>query len=132
MKHLRVIFTGAMIWVFIFLTFALLGFVPGIKDSLNLQAIVVGILIVPYAIFGAHIFYKNGNKKNGMRIGSMMALTALILDALITVPFIEIPKGGSYQSFYSFPLLWLLVSINITTVYFFWKVKIKRRGTSIA
>lgn len=53
------------------------------------------------------------------------ALTALILDALITVPFIEIPNGRSYQSFYTYPLLWLLVVINIATVYTFWRLKIK-------
>lgn len=126
MKHFRAIFIGAMVWVLIFISFALLGFVPSIKDSLYLQTLTVGILIVPFAIFGAFIFYKNGNKENGMIIGFIMALTALLLDALITVPFIEIPKGGSYQSFYSFPLLWVLVIINITTVYFFWKLKIKR------
>lgn len=126
MKHFRAISVGTMVWAFIFITFAVLGFVPTIKASLNLQVLVVGILIVPYAIFGASIFYKNGNKENGMTVGVIMSLTALILDGLITVPLVEIPKGGSYQSFYSFPLLWLLVTINIATVYFYWKLKIKR------
>jgi hypothetical protein len=129
MKHVRAIFIGAMVWVFIFTSFAILGFVPSIKDSITLQAIIICILIVPFALFGASIFYKNGNKENGMTIGIIMTLTALILDAMITVPFIEIPKGGSYQSFYSFPPLWLLVIINIVTVYFFWKLKINRSLT---
>lgn len=126
MKHFRAISIGAMVWGLTFISFAILGFVPSIKDSLYLQALVVSILIVPFAILGASIFYRNGNKENGMTIGIIMALTALILDALITVPVIEIPKGGSYQSFYSFPLLWFLVLTNITTVYFFWKIKIRR------
>jgi hypothetical protein len=126
MKYFRAISIGTMVWALIFLTFAILGFAPTIKDSLNLQVLVVGILIVPYAIFGASVFYKKGNKENGVTVGVIMALTALILDGLITVPLIEIPKGGSYQSFYSFPLLWLLVTINIATVYFYWKLKVKR------
>lgn len=126
MKHFRAISVGTMVWSFIFITFVLLGFIPTIKDSLNLQVLVVGILIMPYALFGASIFYKNGNKENGMKVGVIMAITALILDALITVPLVEIPKGGSYQSFYSFPLLWVLVTINIATVYFYWKLKIER------
>ena len=126
MKHLRAILIGAMVWALIFFSFALLGFVPTLKDSLNLQALVVGILIVPYAIFGASIFYKNGNTENGIVIGVIMAVTALMLDTLITVPFIEIPNGGTYQSFFSFPLLWLLVFINIASVYFYWRLKIKR------
>ncbi len=123
MKHLRAVVIGAMVWAFIFVTFALLGLVPTLKDSLNLQALVAGVLIVPYGIFGASVFYKNGNKENGVTIGIIMALTALILDALITVPFIEIPNGRTYQSFFSYPLLWLLVFINIATVSFFLEIK---------
>ncbi|MBE8719162.1 hypothetical protein C4F40_00265 [Sphingobacterium sp. Ka21] len=126
MKYFRAISIGAMVWGLLFISFAILGIVPLIKDSLYLQASAVGILIVPFTIFGASIFYKNGNKERGITVGVIMALTALSLDALITVPFIEIPKGGSYQSFYSFPLLWLLALINITTVYLYWKLKIKR------
>ncbi|PRD54652.1 DUF5367 family protein [Sphingobacterium gobiense] len=125
MKHFRAISIGAMVWVFIFLTFAVLEYVPTIKDSLNLQVLAVGILIVPYAIFGASIFYKNGNEEHGMKVGIIMALTALILDAVVTVPFVEIPRGGSYQSFFSFPLLWVLAFINIATVYFYWRLKNK-------
>lgn len=130
MKYFRTILIGAMVWAFIFSSFAILALVPVIKDSLHLQALVVGILIVPFALFGASVFYKNGNKENGLTVGMIMVLTALILDALITVPFIEIPKGGSYMSFYSFPLLWVLVLINIMTVYFYWKLKIKKIVTS--
>ncbi|MBK8393004.1 MAG: hypothetical protein IPL23_28675 [Saprospiraceae bacterium] len=29
-----------------------------------------------------------------------MGITALLLDAVITVPFVEMPRGGSYQSFF--------------------------------
>jgi len=125
MKYFRTIFTGSLVWLMVFTAFAILGFVPIIKESLDLQASIIGILIVPFAIVGASIYYKNGNKENGLTTGIIMALTALILDAIITVPLIEIPKGGSYQSFYSYPLLWVLVMINIATVYFFWKLKIK-------
>ncbi len=125
MKYFRAISTGAFVWLLIFTAFAILGFIPLLKDSLNLQALVVGILIVPFAILGTTIYYKNGSRASGMTVGIIMALTALLLDALITVPFVEIPKGGSYLNFFSFPLLWMLVFINIATVYFFWKYFIK-------
>ncbi len=127
MKHSRAVLIGAMVWVFTFISFALLGFVPLIKDSLHLQASIVGILLVPFALFGASVFYTNGNKEKGITTGIIMALTALLLDAGITVPLLEIPKGGSYQSFYSYPPLWILVIINIATVFFFWRLKIKPR-----
>ncbi|MCU0437876.1 MAG: DUF5367 domain-containing protein [Raineya sp.] len=126
MKNFRAILTGALIWLFIFITFAILGYIPTIKDSLNQQTLIVAIFIVPFALFGASIFYKNGNKVHGLISGTIMSVTAIILDALITVPFVEIPKGGSYASFFTFPLFWLLVTINTVTVYLYWFFKIKR------
>jgi hypothetical protein len=125
MQNIRAILTGALVWIFILIAFICLGYVPILKDSLNLQALIVGILIIPFALFGASIYYKNGNKDNGAVLGVKMVVTALLLDALITVPFVEIPNGGSYHSFYTYPLLWLLVAINIATVYFYWKIKMK-------
>lgn len=125
MNKIRAISIGALVWVFIFISFTGLGYMPYVKDSLNLQALIVGVLIIPFALFGASIYYKNGNKDNGLVLGITMVVTALTLDALITVPFVEIPNGGSYQSFYTFPLLWLLVAVNISTVYLYWKLKVK-------
>lgn len=129
MSKIRAILSGALVWLFILITFGILGYIPVIKDSLNQQALIVSILIIPFAIFGASVYYKNGNKENGVIIGLIMVATALMLDALITVPLIEIPNGGSYRSFYSYPLLWLLVLVNMTTVYFYWSLKIKRSRT---
>jgi len=126
MKKLRAISTGALVWLFIFIMFAILGYVPILKDSLDRQAIVVGVFIVPFAIYGASVYYRNGSRENGLIIGLVMATTALVLDAIVTVPLIEIPKGGSYQGFYTYPLLWLLVAVNIATVYFYWRLKIQR------
>lgn len=129
MNMIRAILSGALVWLCIFFTFGVLGYVPAIKDSLTQQVLIIAILIIPFATFGASLYYKNGNKENGMIIGFIIALTALLLDAIITVPLIEIPKGGSYQDFYTFPLLWLLVLINMATVYFYWRLKVKQSGT---
>jgi len=126
MKKIRAISTGALVWLFIVITFVILGYVPMLKDSLDRQAIVVSIFIVPFAVYGASVYYRNGSKENGLIIGIVMAATALLLDAIVTVPLIEIPKGGSYQGFYTYPLLWLLVAVNIATVYFYWRLKIQR------
>lgn len=126
MYKIRAILFGALVWLLIFITFGLLDSIPIIKDSLNQQALIVGILIIPFAIVGASLFYRNSNKENGVIVGLIMVATALLLDSLITVPFIEIPNGGSYKSFYSYPFLWLLVLINMATVYFYWSLKIKK------
>lgn len=125
MNNFRAILSGALVWLLIFITFGILAYIPEIKDSMNQQALIVGILIIPYAVVGARFYYKNNKKDSGVILGIIMVSTALILDALITVPFFTIPNGGSYVSFYSYTLLWLLVFINLITVYFYWYLKIK-------
>jgi Family of unknown function (DUF5367) len=125
MNKKRVILTGVLVWLFIFIAFALLSNAPIIKDSLNLQASIVGILIIPFATFGAFIYYKNGNKDHGFKVGFTVVVVAFLLDVLITVPLLEIPNGRSYQSFFSYPLLYLLGLINMLTIYFYWKLKVK-------
>ncbi|MES2652725.1 MAG: DUF5367 family protein [Bacteroidota bacterium] len=124
MNFIRAILTGALTWLFVVIAFGVLAYIPVIKDSLNQQALIIAALIIPFATLGAAIYYKNDNKGNGVIIGLIMVATALILDGLITVPFIEIPKGGSYERFYTYPFLWLLVLVNLATVYFYWRLKV--------
>lgn len=121
MNIFRAIIAGAIVWAFVISTFVLLGFLPSVKDSLNLQGTIVGVLIVPFASLGAFLYYRNGNRDKGLPVSILMVATALLLDALVTVPFVEIPNGGSYQSFYSSPVLWILVAINVATVFLYWK-----------
>jgi hypothetical protein len=129
MKIIRAILTGALVWVFIFTAFAGVGHISIIKDSLNMQALIVGILIIPFATCGAYIYYKNGNKDHGFMVGFTMVITAFLLDALITVPLLEIPNGRSYQSFFSYYGLWMLAAVNVATVFIYWTLKIKRSTT---
>ncbi len=122
----RAVLAGTLVWLLIFSSFGLLGYVPGLKDSLNQQALIVSVLIIPFAILGARVYYKHGNTENGIWVGFVMVVTALVLDALITVPFIEIPSGGSYLRFYGYPLLWLLVALNMATVYVYWRIRLRK------
>lgn len=120
----RAILTGAFVWVLVLTSFIVVSMLPGIKDSLNKQGIIVGLLLIPYALTGAYLYYKNGNKANGWKVGAVMTATALLGDALVTVPFVEMPNGGSYASFFTSPVLWLLVAVNISTVFFYWRKKV--------
>ncbi len=126
MKIIRIILVATLVWLMVLSTFTLLGFIPGVKDSDTQQAIIVGLFIIPFAYFGAHLFYKKGEKTNGFIIGLVMAIIALILDAFITVPFVIIPGNGSYYTFYTNPLLWVLVIENISVIYFYWNTKVKK------
>lgn len=127
MKLLSAMRSGALVWLLTFSTFGLLSLVPGLKDSLDAQAIVVCFMMVPFAMVGASVYYRKGGCGNGIAIGSIMAATALVLDGVITVPFVEMPRGGSYQQFFSYQMLWLLVIVNISTVFFYWWLKVYRR-----
>ncbi len=123
---IKAILVGAFVWLFVFSAFTALSYIPGIRDSEVQQGLIVAVFLIPFAYLGASIFYKNGVEANGLVVGLIMVTTALILDAFITVPFTIIPLGGSYLSFYSSPILWILVSLNIGTIYFYWNTKIKR------
>lgn len=126
MNIVRASIIGSIVWVAIFSLFTLLSFIPITKDSQTLQATIIGICIVPLAYFGAKAYYKKGYGGNGFVIGFIMVSVALILDALITVPLVEIPyNGGDYLTFFSSPILWILVAINIAVIYSYWKTKIQ-------
>ena len=106
MKLLRAILSGVLVWILIFSVFTAISFIPGIKDSPIQQGLVIGLLLIPFASFGAAIYYKSGDKTNGLVIGTLMIIVALILDAVVTVPLVEIPyNGSSYSQFFTNPLL---------------------------
>lgn len=125
MNYFRAILSGIIVWMCVIITFTVLSYIPGIKDSFILQTIVVGIVIIAYARLAAMFYYKKNVNDHGLKVGLVLSATALVLDALITVPFFEIPKGSDYVSFFSSPALWLLVSINLITVYFYWRKRVR-------
>lgn len=125
MIYLRGIVSGVFVWLCVSLSFYVLEQIPLVKDSFSAQALIVMICISLYAFLGAQFYYKKGNQTNGMLVGILKSGTALLLDILITVPLVEIPNGSSYQSFFSSPVLWIMVLITVLTVYFYWKKKIK-------
>lgn len=125
MNYLRAILSGIIVWICVVLTFYFLEHTPIIQQSLNAQNLIIAILIILYAWIGAFFYYKNGNKTFGLSIGIMMSLTAILLDSLLFVPLVEIPKGNTYQDFFSNPLLYTLAILNVLTVYFYWRLKVR-------
>ena len=125
MKVGRAIASGAMIWVFIFITFTIMSFIPAVKDSEIQQNLILYVVLIPIVIFGAKFYYKKGDKTNGLIIGGIMSVIGLLLDATITVPFVIIPQHGSYTSFFLNPLLWTTTIEFILITYFYWKMKVK-------
>lgn len=121
MNYLRAVLSGTIAWLCIVITFYVLENIPFFKASLIVQVIIAAFAIVFYAWSAAWFYYKKAEKKLGLQVGIVITATALILDVLITVPLIEIPKGSSYEAFFSNPLLWILAVVNVTTVFAYWK-----------
>ena len=65
---------------------------------------------------GTHFYFKKVAESNSFFLGLYMFSMAFILDALITVPLLIIPSGGSYSSFFSDPGFWLIAVLYVLTV----------------
>ena len=98
------------------ITFFLTSFMIPIMDNPELQAnITLAVVIIPAALIGAR-FYLKKESVNGVLLGSIMFLTAGIMDAIITVPFFVIPAGGDYISFFTDPGFWIIGLIFVTAI----------------
>ena len=118
MNYFRAMLAGAMVWLLVIVTFTVLTYVPGVENSM-VQGGVVTVLMVLYATAGSFLYYRNVVEDHGLKVGIWASGTALLLDVLITVPFFEVPNGGGYAQFFTAPLLWVLVIINVVTFYLF-------------
>lgn len=125
MNKLRAVLSGIISWALIFASFAIMSFVPGLKDSETYQHIVLCIVLIPIVIVGARYYYKKGDKTNGLITGLVMVLSGLIMDALVVVPLVVIPQGGSYTEFFSRPFEWIVVMAYVLIVYVYYRMKIK-------
>ncbi|WPO78907.1 DUF5367 family protein [Flavobacterium sp. KACC 22761] len=121
MNYFRATLSGFLVWILVSISFYILDQIPFIKKFFWLQSLIVMCGIVFFGIFGAKIYFRKNSQTNGLLLGIAMSATALILDVLITVPFVEIPNRRSYYSFFTSPVLWLLATINVLSVYFYWK-----------
>jgi hypothetical protein len=127
MRTGRAVLSGALIWFMVLALFGVLDNISATRNSQFLQGVIAIVLIIPFAYLGASIYYKSGDQSHGLLIGIVMVLTALFLDALITVPLIEQPYHGiDHQRFFSNPVLWIVVVQVLIVVWLFQRSKIAR------
>ncbi len=123
----RAIAAGSLVWLGIFSLFAVFNFIPLTQDSEAIQGLLIGIAIIPFAGLGTAFYYKKGAGGNGFNLALIMMAVAMALDAIITVPLIEIPlHGRDHYEFFTYPLLYILVTENLLVIWLYWKYKIKR------
>ena len=124
-KH--VIISCLVVYVLGILAFIGSYFVPIIEDP-DLQAnIALMAALIPAAYLGAYLYYRRGNTTHGLVLGSAMFSSAIVLDALITVPVFIIPHGGNHLSFFGDPGFWLIGLEYVAIVATYWKLKVAKQ-----
>ena len=118
-----VILSAVIVWVLGVIAFIASYFVPVMPDP-DVQANwVLSVAIIPFATLGAHIYYRKGHQTNGFLLGVVMFLVAMVLDAIITVPVLVIPNGGSYLSFFTDAGFWLIAVTYVSVVAAYWQIE---------
>lgn len=101
-------------------------FVPIMKDP-DLQAnLVLMAALIPAAYTGAYLYYRRGNTTHGVVLGSVLFLSAIVLDAIITVPVFIIPNGGNHLTFFGDPGFWLIGVEYVVIVAAYWKFNVAK------
>jgi hypothetical protein len=135
MKEINIkstIISASIVWTLAVIAFVASYFVPAMSDP-DVQANwVLSIALIPSTLIGAHIYYRKGHKTNGFILGISMFLVAMILDAIITVPFLIMPYGGNYITFFTDPGFWLIGVEYVSVVAGYWQLEKAVKWTRMA
>ncbi|WP_298238246.1 DUF5367 family protein [uncultured Algibacter sp.] len=121
MKTKRAILLGIAIWIIAILFYSI-SYSVSILEHADTQAnAVLFMVVMPLVWFGCHFYYKKDSTTHGLKVGQTLLLTAVALDALITVPLFVIPNGGSHYSFFTSLGFWIIAFefIAIATLYWY-------------
>ena len=126
MKTIRALLIGGLLWGLGVTAFIVSFFIPVLENPETQANLVLFITVVPLTWWGSKTYYQKGLKMHGSLLGFLFFGVAGLLDACITVPFLVIPQGGSYGTFFGDPGFWVigLLFIGIPTLY--WVLKVKR------
>lgn len=127
MKNLNLkhaIISSLVVYVLGILAFVGSYFAPIMEDP-DLQAnITLMAAIIPAAYLGAYLYYRRGNTTHGFVLGSAMFSSAIVLDAIITVPVFIIPNGGNHLTFFGDPGFWLIGIEYVAVVAIYQRIRI--------
>lgn len=128
MKQFRTIGIGIVIWILGVSIFTISFYIPVMEDPEFQANIFLSLGILPVVWFGAKQYYRKKGTTKGYWLGLAFFLTAAVLDALITVPLLIVPNGGTYHSFFTAIGFWLIgIEFIITTTgYWYTQVQSKR------
>lgn len=101
-------------------------FVPVMEDQALQANLVLMFAIVPAVLLGSKLYYRRGHTTSGLPLGMVMFLGAMVLDAIITVPLLIMPYGGTHLTFFSDPGFWLIALEYIMVVMVYSKFKLRQ------
>lgn len=127
MKIFRAIAIGASIWVLGVSLYSLSYVVPILENVEQQANMVLFVAVMPLVWFGCGIYYRKDSTTHGYIVGQTLLLTAAALDALITVPVLIIPNGGSYYEFFTDMGFWVIAFGFIATAVLYWYAKVYPR-----
>lgn len=132
MKKVRAILIGAIIWA-LGVSFFSLSFLVNVMEDAELQAnMVLFIMVLPLVWIGSKLYYKKGFNIQGYFLGTAFFLIAAILDALVTVPFLVLPNGGTYYDFFTDMGFWLIGAEFVATATLYWFTRVyKKQQTTV-
>lgn len=131
MSKVKAIIIGSLIWI-LGSSFYTVSYLFPFLEDVELQAnLVLAIAIIPNAWLGAWLYYRRGTTLTGLQAGMIMLITAIALDAFVTVPLFIIPNGGSYRAFFGAAAFWLIAMEYIFAIYAYWHFKVKPQTQSV-
>ena len=120
MKTKRAILLGIAIWVIGILFYSISFYVPILENAETQANLALFIVVMPLVWLECSFYYKKDYKTHGYKVGQTMLLTAVALDALITVPFFVIPDGGNHYSFFTSLGFWIIAFEFLAVAILYW------------
>lgn len=131
MNKVKAIIIGSLIW-FLGSSFYTASYLFPFLEDVELQAnLVLAVALIPNAWLGAWLYYRRGTNMPGLQAGLLMLITAIVMDAFVTVPLFIIPNGGSHTAFFGAIEFWLIALEYFLVVYSYWLFKAKPQTTAI-
>jgi len=124
MKTKRAILIGIAIWMIGILFYSLSQFVPILENAETQANIVLFVVVMPLVWLGCAYYYKKDDNTHGLKVGQTMLLTAVALDAVITVPIFVIPNGGNHYSFFTSLGFWIIAFEFLAVAALYWYARV--------
>ncbi|RDY59254.1 DUF5367 family protein [Flagellimonas nanhaiensis] len=125
MKTVRALIIGIVVWVLGVSAFTAIYELSLMEDRYLQANIGLALIVPPLVWMGAWIYYKKIKSMHGLKLGVLMLLASASLDALITVPVLIMPYGGSYASFFGSLDFWLIAFEFVLITVLYWHLNVR-------